>query len=62
MPSLPLSAKRYFMLIVLLPGCLCTPRAAARNPKPSKYPLHVHVLASDAGNLKVTTPEDWARL
>jgi hypothetical protein len=48
MPGLPLSTSRFLILSgSLLLVCFCVFPAAARNPDPSKYPLHVHVLTSD---------------
>lgn len=48
MPGLPPSIlrwRRFSALCVLL--CLPVTQAGARNPDPAKYPLRVHVLASD---------------
>jgi hypothetical protein len=47
-PGLPLSVSRLLRILSLpLLAWLCAEPAGARNPNLSKYPLRVHVLASD---------------
>ena len=46
MPGLPL-ARCTRILPLLLLAALCATPASARAPKPSKYPLRVHVLVAD---------------
>ena len=49
-PGLPIPRLPRTLALVLcasLSANLCAAPVAARNPKPPKYPLHVHVLAAD---------------
>ncbi len=45
-PGLPISRFLRILPLILFASLSAVP-ASARNPKPSKYPLRVHVLASD---------------
>ena len=47
MPGLPITRWVTILSLVLLASLSTTP-LMARDPKPSKYPLRIHVLASDS--------------
>jgi hypothetical protein len=51
MPGLLLSIPRFQLSALFLLAALATVPAAARNPDLAKYPLRVHVLASDGSHM-----------